>query len=290
MKILVTGASGQLGFDCVNELVTRGYKEVLGVHSTDFDLISRSDTINFIKNYAPDVIIHCAAYTNVDGAEKDPATCFAVNTWGTKNIVDICKETNIKLIFISTDFVFDGKQDVLVTENDSLNPLNVYGKSKQLAEVYIQANLKKYFIVRTAWLCGINGNNFIKAMLKLAKNNSLLEIVDDQFGAPTFTADLSKLLCDMVESTKYGVYHATNEGYISKADFAKSIFELKNMPIDITKITTDYYNQKYNITTQRPMFSNLSKEKLTINGFNKLPNWQDSLKQYLKTLEANDGK
>lgn len=290
MKILVTGASGQLGFDCVNELNTRGYKEVLGVHSTDFDLTSSSDTINFIKNYAPDVIIHCAAYTNVDSAEKDPAACFAVNTWGTENIVDICNEDNIKLIFVSTDFVFDGKQDVLVTENDSLNPLNVYGKSKQLAEAYIQANLKKYFIVRTAWLCGIKGNNFIKAMLKLAKNNRLLEIVDDQFGAPTFTADLSKLLCDMVESTKYGIYHATNEGYISKADFAKSIFELKNISIDITKITTDYYNQKYNITTQRPMFSNLSKEKLTINGFNKLPNWQDSLKQYLKTLEANNEK
>lgn len=150
MKILVTGASGQLGFDCVNELNTRGYKEVLGVHSTDFDLTSSSDTINFIKNYAPDVIIHCAAYTNVDSAEKDPAACFAVNTWGTENIVDICNEDNIKLIFVSTDFVFDGKQDVLVTENDSLNPLNVYGKSKQLAEAYIQANLKKYFIVRTA--------------------------------------------------------------------------------------------------------------------------------------------
>lgn len=290
MKILVTGASGQLGFDCINELHNRGYKEALGVHSTDFDLRDRSDTISFIKNYAPDVIIHCAAYTNVDSAEKDPAACFAVNTWGTENIVDICKKDNIKLIFVSTDFVFDGKQNILVAENDNLNPLNVYGKSKQLAEAYIQKNLKEYFIVRTSWLCGINGNNFVKAMLKLAKNNSSLEIVDDQFGAPTFTADLSKLLCDMVESNKYGVYHATNEGYISKAEFAKSIFKLKNIPVDIIRITTDYYNQKYNITTQRPMFSNLSKKKLTINGFNKLPNWQDSLEQYLKTLEANDEK
>ena len=287
MKILVTGVSGQLGFDCINELNNRGYKEVLGVHSTDFDLTNRSDTVSFIKNYAPDVIIHCAAYTNVDGAEKDPAACFAVNTWGTENIVDICKEDNIKLIFVSTDFVFDGKQDALTTENDNLNPLNVYGKSKQLAETYIQKNLKKYFIVRTSWLCGINGNNFVKAMLRLAKNNSPLETVDDQFGAPTFTADLSKLLCDMVES---GIYHATNEGYVSKAEFAKSIFKIKNIPVDIVRITTDYYNQKYNITTQRPMFSNLSKEKLTINGFNKLPNWLDSLEQYLKTLEANDEK
>ena len=285
MRVLVTGISGQLGYDCVKELKNRGYTNIIGVSSKDFDITDKTAVIQYVKSYNPNVIIHCAAFTNVDAAEKNPDTCFAVNTLGTKTIVDICKEDNIKLIFISTDFVFDGCNNVVLTEDADTSPLNIYGKSKQLAEKYVIENLTNYFIVRTSWLYGINGNNFVKAMLNLAKAGyKELEVVADQYGAPTFTEDLSKLLCDMVNSDKYGIYQATNEGYISKADFAKAIFKLDNINMVVNNISTDEYNTKHNIATIRPQYSNLSKDKLVANGFSKLPNWEDALKRYIEEL------
>lgn len=286
MKILVTGVNGQLGFDCVKELTNRGYKEVKGIDIKDLDITNKDDVFNYIKSYKPDVIMHNAAYTAVDKAELNYDDCYRVNSLGTKYIAEACKEVNAKMVYISTDYVFDGNKNGIYEINDQTNPLSVYGKTKLLGEEFVKSCLSKYFIVRISWVFGINGNNFIKTMLRLANEGKKeLNVVNDQIGSPTYTADLAVLLCDMIETEKYGIYHATNEGYCSWYDFAKKIFELANKDIVVNPVTTEEYLKIVKQQAKRPMNSKMSKLSLDKVGFNRLPSWDDALKRYLKEIK-----
>ena len=286
MKILVTGVNGQLGFDCVKELTNRGYKEVKGIDIKDLDITNKDDVFNYIKSYKPDVIMHNAAYTAVDKAELNYDDCYNVNSLGTKYIAEAAKEINAKMVYISTDYVFDGNKNGIYEIDDQTNPLSVYGKTKLLGEDFVKSCLSKYFIVRISWVFGINGNNFIKTMLRLANEGKKeLNVVNDQIGSPTYTADLAVLLCDMIETENYGIYHATNEGYCSWYDFAKKIFELANKDLVINPVTTEEYLKLVKQQAKRPMNSKMSKLSLDNVGFNRLPSWDDALKRYLKEIK-----
>ncbi len=279
MKVLVTGANGQLGYDVVKELEKQNI-ECYGSTRKDFDIIDFKTTENFITNYMPDAIIHCAAYTAVDKAEDEPELCYKVNYEATKNIVEICKEINAKLLYISTDYVFDGTKDGFYEVDDETNPINIYGKSKLLGEKAVQKILKKYFIVRISWVFGEHGNNFVKTMLRLGKEHKEINVVSDQYGSPTYTADLAKLLVEMIKTEKYGIYHATNEGVCSWAEFAEEIFKIANMDIKVNYIRTKDYQAK----AKRPLNSRLSKFTLLNNKFLLLPNVEFSLKNFLKKI------
>ena len=279
MKVLVTGANGQLGYDVVKELEKQNI-ECYGSTRKDFDIIDFKTTENFITNYMPDAIIHCAAYTAVDKAEDEPELCYKVNSEATKNIVEICKEINAKLLYISTDYVFDGTKDGFYEVDDETNPINIYGKSKLLGEKAVQKILKKYFIVRISWVFGEHGNNFVKTMLRLGKEHKEINVVSDQYGSPTYTADLAKLLVEMIKTEKYGIYHATNEGVCSWAEFAEEIFKIANMDIKVNYIRTKDYQAK----AKRPLNSRLSKFTLLNNKFLLLPNVEFSLKNFLKKI------
>lgn len=279
MKVLVTGANGQLGYDVVKELEKQNI-ECYGSTRKDFDIIDFKTTENFITNYIPDAIIHCAAYTAVDKAEDEPELCYKVNYEATKNIVEICKEINAKLLYISTDYVFDGTKDGFYEVDDETNPINIYGKSKLLGEKAVQKILKKYFIVRISWVFGEHGNNFVKTMLRLGKEHKEINVVSDQYGSPTYTADLAKLLVEMIKTEKYGIYHATNEGVCSWAEFAEEIFKIANMDIKVNYIRTKDYQAK----AKRPLNSRLSKFTLLNNKFLLLPNVEFSLKNFLKKI------
>lgn len=286
MKILVTGVNGQLGFDCVKELTNRGYKDVKGIDIKDLDITNKEDVFNYIKSYKPDVIMHNAAYTAVDKAELNYDDCYRVNSLGTKYIAEAAKEIDAKMVYISTDYVFDGNKNGIYETDDQTNPLSVYGKTKLLGEEFVKSCLSKYFIVRISWVFGINGNNFIKTMLRLANEGKKeLNVVSDQIGSPTYTADLAVLLCDMIETEKYGIYHATNEGYCSWYDFAKKIFELANKDIVVNPVTTKEYLKLVKQQAKRPMNSKMSKLSLDKVGFNRLPSWDDALKRYLKEIK-----
>lgn len=286
MKILVTGVNGQLGFDCVKELTNRGYKDVKGIDIKDLDITNKEDVFNYIKSYKPDVIMHNAAYTAVDKAELNYDDCYRVNSLGTKYIAEACKEVNAKMVYISTDYVFDGNKNGIYEINDQTNPLSVYGKTKLLGEEFVKSCLSKYFIVRISWVFGINGNNFIKTMLRFANEGKKeLNVVNDQIGSPTYTADLAVLLCDMIETEKYGIYHATNEGHCSWYDFAKKIFELAGKDIKVNPATTKEYLAMVTQQAKRPMNSKMSKLSLDKVGFNRLPSWDDALKRYLKEIK-----
>lgn len=285
MKVLVTGFNGQLGFDCVKELNKRGYKDIKGIDISDLDITNKDDVFNYIKSYKPDVIMHNAAYTAVDKAELNYDDCYKVNSLGTKYIAEAAKEINAKMVYISTDYVFDGNKDGIYEINDQTNPLSVYGKTKLLGEGFVKSSLSKYFIVRISWVFGINGNNFIKTMLRLANEGKKeLNVVNDQIGSPTYTADLAVLLCDMIETEKYGTYHATNEGYCSWYDFAKKIFELANKDIVVNPVNTEEYLKLVKQQAKRPMNSKMSKLSLVKAGFNRLPSWENALERYLKEL------
>lgn len=285
MKVLVTGFNGQLGFDCVKELNKRGYKDIKGIDISDLDITNKDDLFNYIKSYKPDVIMHNAAYTAVDKAELNYDDCYKVNSLGTKYIAEAAKEINAKMVYISTDYVFDGNKDGIYEINDQTNPLSVYGKTKLLGEGFVKSSLSKYFIVRISWVFGINGNNFIKTMLRLANEGKKeLNVVNDQIGSPTYTADLAVLLCDMIETEKYGTYHATNEGYCSWYDFAKKIFELANKDIVVNPVNTEEYLKLVKQQAKRPMNSKMSKLSLVKAGFNRLPSWENALERYLKEL------
>lgn len=281
MKVLVTGVKGQLGYDVVNELAARGH-EAVGVDVQDMDITDAAAVDRVIKAAAPDAVIHCAAYTAVDAAEDNEEICRKVNAGGTQNIANICKELDIKMIYISTDYVFNGEGERPWEPDDERGPVSVYGQTKYEGELAVQDTLEKYFIVRIAWVFGINGKNFVKTMLKLAETHDTLRVVDDQFGSPTYTYDLSKLLVDMIETDKYGVYHATNEGICSWYEFACAIFKEAGLgdKITVNPISTAEYGAK----ASRPANSRMSKEKLTQNGFKKLPPWQDALKRYVAEL------
>ena len=275
-NILVTGSTGQLGSDVVKELLKRGYS-TLSPNRSEFNLCSEDSIRNYILNSNCEAIVHCAAYTQVDKAEDEKDLCIKINATATKHIVKCAKILDIPMIYISTDYVFDGTKDGEYTENDETNPINIYGESKLAGEKYVQEILDKYYIVRTSWVFNINGKNFIETMLRLSKANNQLSIVNDQIGSPTYTKDLSRLLVDMLETSKYGLYHATNEGYCSLYEFANTIFKLANINIDIKAINSNEYASR----AKRPLNSKLSKDKLIEYGFKPLPHWEDALKDYL---------
>lgn len=285
MKVLVTGVKGQLGFDVVNELEKRGHIAV-GVDITEMDITDTQRVTSVITEVNPDAVVHCAAWTAVDAAEDDAniPKVRAINAGGTRNIAKVCKKLGCKMIFISTDYVFDG-QGIKPWKPDckDYNPLNVYGQTKLEGELAVAELLEKFFIVRIAWAFGINGNNFIKTMLNVGKTHDSVRVVDDQVGTPTYTYDLARLLVDMVESDKYGYYHATNEGgYISWYDFTCEIYRQAGYTTKVIPVTTAEYGLS---KAARPFNSRLDKSKLVEKGFKPLPTWQDALSRYLKDIE-----
>ena len=302
MKVLVTGVAGQLGHDVMNELHKRGYEGVgsdiapkcsgaddgTAVTKMDYiqmDITNSEEVTETIKKVNPDVVVHCAAWTAVDLAEEseNKEKVMAINVGGTENIAKVCKELDCKMVYISTDYVFDG-YGTRPWEEDCKDyaPLNVYGESKLMGEKVVSLNLEKYFIVRIAWVFGVNGNNFIKTMLNVGKKFDTLKVVNDQIGTPTYTYDLSRLLVDMIETDKYGYYHATNEGgYISWYDFACEIFKQAGYKTKVNPVTTEEYGVS---KARRPFNSRLNKTKLVENGFTPLPDWKDALSRYLKEI------
>lgn len=279
MKILVTGYTGQLGFDVVCELKARNI-ECIGTTRKECSLTDTEKMKSFVKAYKPDVIIHCAAYTAVDKAEDEIELCDQINHLATKTLAKVCKEIDAKMIYISTDYVFAGSGENFYEVNDEKAPQNVYGKSKLDGELAVQEILDKYFIVRISWVFGSNGKNFIKTMFNLAKTHDKLTVVNDQIGSPTYTVDLAKLLCDMALSDKYGVYHATNEGICSWYDFACEIFKQADIKIDVKPVPSTAFPTK----AIRPHNSRMSKKCLDEAGFNRLPIWQDALSRYLQEI------
>lgn len=286
-KILVTGVNGQLGYDVVRELKSRHYTNVIAIDINDLDITNEADVKNFVFKYKPDIIMHNAAWTAVDKAEEFPDKVYAVNALGVKYLTDAAKEIDAKFMYISTDYVFDGKGKIPFEVNSQKKGLSIYGKTKSQGEDFVIANLKKYWIIRISWVFGENGNNFIKTMLKLAKNGKTeLNVVSDQIGSPTYTYDLSKLMCDMIETNKYGVYHATNEGFCSWCEFAKYIFEVAGYSnIKVNPVTTEEYKRLNPNQADRPLNSRLSKKSLIDNGFDLLPSWQDATKRFIEILK-----
>lgn len=280
MKVLVTGVKGQLGHDVVNECTKRGIDSV-GVDVEEMDITDAAAVERVIKESSVDAVIHCAAYTAVDAAEDNIDLCRKVNADGTENIAKVCKELNIKMMYISTDYVFNGLGDDAWEPDDKREPLNVYGLTKYEGELAVENNLSKYFIVRIAWVFGVNGNNFIKTMLRLGKERGAVSVVNDQIGSPTYTYDLSVLLVDMIQTEKYGRYHATNEGLCSWYDFACEIFKQAGMDVTVTPVDSSSFPVK----ATRPQNSRMNKDKLEKEGFNRLPSWQDALKRYLEVIE-----
>ena len=281
MKILVTGVRGQLGHDVVEELTRRGIDSV-GVDIEEMDVTDKDSVDSVVRGAAPDAVIHCAAYTAVDAAEENEELCRRVNADGPRNIAGVCRELDIKMLQVSTDYVFDGRGDNFWRPEDECHPQSVYGQTKYEGELAVQNTLEKYFIVRIAWSFGVNGKNFVKTMLNLAKTHDTIRVVDDQVGSPTYTFDLARLLVDMVLTDRYGIYHATNEGICSWYDFACAIFEEAGVDVKVIPVSTEEYAAK----APRPANSRLDKEKLTENGFEKLPPWRDALKRFLLQLNA----
>lgn len=280
MKILVTGLTGQLGYDVCRVLSARGV-EHRGIGSSQLDITSETAVNAYLSSYHPDAVIHCAAYTAVDKAEDEPEQCFAVNEGGTANLARACRDIGAKMLNLSTDYVFPGTGEQLYETHDPTGPQNVYGRSKLAGEQALRAVLPAHFIVRISWVFGINGGNFVKAMLRLAENHDTLRVVADQIGSPTYTADLAPLLCDMIATDKYGTYHATNEGLCSWADFAREIFRQEEKNVMVLPVTTEEYGAK----APRPKNSRLSKKSLDDAGFQRLPEWHDALGRYLTELK-----
>lgn len=279
MKIFVTGITGQLGFDVVRELKERKF-DVIGVSSSEMDITDESKVREVITNISPNVVIHCAAYTAVDKAEEDVEKCMLVNAKGTEYIANICHELNIKMMYFSTDYVFNGEATKPWSVDDEIKPLNLYGDSKYQGEIAVKNNLEKYFILRISWVFGINGKNFVKTMINLSKNHSQISVVNDQIGSPTYTCDLAKLVADMIVTDKYGVYHVTNEGICSWYDFAVEIFKQSNIDVNVKPVDSS----EFPTVAKRPKNSRMDKSKLDENGFSRLPKWQDALQRYLKEL------
>ncbi len=280
MRILVTGVKGQLGHDVVNELTKRGHTPI-GVDVEEMDITDAAAVEQEMKKEPLDAVIHCAAYTAVDAAEDNREVCMRVNAEGTRNIARVCRELDIKMVYISTDYVFDGEGERPWEPDDARNPLNVYGESKYQGELAVEEYLEKYFIVRIAWVFGVNGKNFIKTMLRLAESHKEVNVVNDQTGSPTYTYDLAVLLADMVETEKYGRYHATNEGLCTWYEFAKEIFAQAGADVKVNPVSSEEFPAK----ARRPHNSRMDKSKLTQNGFRLLPSWQDALKRYLEVLK-----
>lgn len=282
MKILVTGYKGQLGYDVVNEATSRGI-EAIGVDIDEMDITKAEQVNKVIKDKNYDAVVHCAAWTAVDKAE-DPElleTVRKVNVTGTANIANVCKELDIPMMYFSTDYVFDGQGETPWDEYSDRNPLNVYGQTKYEGELAVE-KLEKHFIIRIAWVFGINGNNFIKTMLRLGKERKAVSVVNDQIGNPTYTYDLAKLVVDMIQSDKYGTYHATNSGnFISWYDFACEIFKQAGLDVEVTPVDSNTFPA----AAKRPNNSRMNQNELDKNGFKRLPSWQDALNRYLKEIK-----
>lgn len=281
MRVLVTGVKGQLGYDVVNELEERGHESV-GVDIEEMDITDAASVETVITEAGVDAVIHCAAYTAVDAAEDNEELCRKVNEEGTRNIARVCKELDLKMMYISTDYVFNGQGTRPWEPDDEREPLNVYGETKCGGELAVEELLDKYFIVRIAWVFGVNGKNFIKTMLNLGKTRDSLTVVSDQVGSPTYTYDLARLLVDMIETDKYGRYHATNEGFCSWYEFACEIFRQAGMNVSVSPVDSSAYPAK----AKRPMNSRMSKDKLDEMGFERLPSWQDALGRYLQEIDV----
>lgn len=280
MKIMVTGYTGQLGYDVVNEGLKHGL-DMHGVGREQLDITKEEDVYGYVKELKPDAIIHCAAYTAVDKAEDNKEECWNVNVNGTSYLAGVAKEVGAKVIYISTDYVFEGTGEIPFNETSEINPIGYYGLTKSQGEKAVRELLENWFIVRISWVFGINGNNFIKTMLRLSETHSELNVVGDQFGSPTYTFDLAELLIDMVQTKKYGVYHASNEGFCTWAEFAKEILKQSNKQVKVNAITTEEYPTR----AERPNNSRMSKDKIEQQGFNRLPSWQDALNHYLQQLK-----
>ena len=302
MRVFVTGVCGQLGHDCVNELTSRGYEtigsDIQAVYSGiedgsavtkapyfQLDITNRDRVRNVIADIRPDAIIHCAAWTAVDAAEEEEnqKKVFAINADGTRYIAEAARDADAKMLYLSTDYVFDGKGERPWQPDDKCyQPLNVYGQSKLDGELAVSRLLKKFFIVRIAWVFGLNGKNFIKTMINVGKTHDTVRVVNDQIGTPTYTLDLSRLLVDMIETEKYGYYHATNEGgYISWYDFCVEIYRQYGLTTKVIPVTTAEYGLS---KAERPCNSRLDKSKLVENGFTPLPDWKDAVRRYLQEI------
>ena len=284
MKILVTGAAGQLGCDLMEELARRGH-DAIGVDLPQLDITDADACARVIGGYAPEAVIHCAAWTAVDAAEEQEEACRAVNALGTQNIARVCAQLGCRMMYISTDYVFDGRGDApWEPDCKAYAPKNVYGRTKLEGEAAVVSQVEAFFIVRIAWVFGLHGKNFVKTMLGLGQKHAALRVVDDQIGTPTYTPDLARLLADMIVTDRYGYYHATNEGgFISWAQFAQEIMRQAGLGAQIIPVTTAEYGLSKAV---RPFNSRLSKEKLTQAGFERLPHWQDALSRYLAALRS----
>ncbi len=279
MKVLVTGANGQLGFDVVKRLESEGI-EFLGTDRESLDITNEEQVTRVISDYNPDVVVHCAAYTTVDKAEDEKELCYMVNVLGTRYIAKACKDINAKMLYISTDYVFDGEGDQPFEVTDKPNPINYYGQTKYEGELEVQKLVVKYFIVRISWVFGSNGTNFVKTMLKLGKERDEISVVADQVGSPTYTYDLAMLLVDMINTERYGIFHATNEGYCSWYEFACEIFRQAGIDVKVNPIMTEDYPTK----AKRPKNSRLSKIELNRVFHLKLPTWEKSVKNYVEII------
>ena len=283
MKVLVTGAKGQLGRDLMNELERQGL-EGIGVDVEEMDITDPEKCRSVIGRARADAVIHCAAYTAVDAAEDQAELCRRINGEGTRNVAEACRDAGVKLMYISTDYVFDGQGTRPWEPDDERAPLNVYGQTKYEGELAIEELLDRYYIIRIAWVFGAAGKNFIKTMLRLGKEKGAVSVVDDQVGSPTYTYDLARLLVDMVQTEHYGRYHATNEGECSWYEFACEIFRQAGLKVQVTPVSSEAFAAR----AKRPANSRMSKEKLTEKGFVCLPDWQDALKRYLDVIENPD--
>lgn len=282
MKVLVTGAKGQLGRDLMNELTRQGL-EGIGVDIEEMDITDPDKCRSVIGQANVDAVIHCAAYTAVDAAEDQKELCQKINGQGTRNVAEACSRAGVKLMYISTDYVFDGQGTRPWEPDDERAPLNVYGQTKYEGELAIEELMDEYFIVRIAWVFGAAGKNFIKTMLRLGKEKGAVSVVNDQIGSPTYTYDLARLLVDMIQTERYGRYHATNEGECSWYEFACEIFRQAGLAVQVTPVTSEAFAAK----AKRPANSRMSKEKLTENGFARLPAWQDALRRFLDVIKED---
>ena len=283
MRVLVTGVKGQLGHDVMEELAKRGY-EGIGVDVEEMDITDPEKVEQVITESNVDAVVHCAAWTAVDAAEEKEELCRKINAGGTENIAKVCEKLDIKMMYFSTDYVFNGNGTRPWEPDDPYEPLDVYGKTKAEGEEAVIAHVKKYFILRIAWVFGINGHNFVKTMLNLAKTHDKLTVINDQIGTPTYTYDLARLVVDMILTDKYGKYHVTNEGgYISWYDFTRAIFE----EAGITNVTVSpVTSEEYGAAAKRPYNSRMDRSKLVKEGFTPLPDWRDALKRYIEVLKS----
>ena len=283
MKVLVTGVKGQLGHDVVTELERRGH-EAVGVDIEEMDITDKASVDKVVTSVIPDAVVHCAAWTAVDAAEDAAEKVEAVNATGTRYIAEACKKIDCKMVYISTDYVFNGEgTEPWKPDCKDYAPLNVYGKSKLDGEIAVSSVLNKYFIIRIAWVFGLNGKNFVKTMIRAGRTHDKVRVVCDQIGTPTYTPDVAKLIVDMLGTDRYGYYHATNEGgFVSWYDFTKEIYRQAGLKTKVIPVTTAEYGLS---KAKRPYNSRLDKSKLTENGFDLLPPWQDALERFLKEAE-----